>query len=264
MRNLIWMGVLAACGGDETAMMTTTDLGSDQLPAIDLAKAASGHPTGSACGRHDRCDDGFCWRSSSGNGICTHGCVDDRDCGAGEMCRLYSTGRFCAKSCGDGSDCPAGFACFIGLGCYPADVLDCDPRQSRCLIGDREGGCVRYALGDGNTGLCFFGCLLGDDCPTARDGYRETCVFYDDTPAGDGFRGLICVPSSPVQNPVGAACLDGDGRYSPWACVDGAECDLAGDGRCHALCALEESIDGCECKDVFHAAGTTTAVGLCE
>lgn len=264
MRNLIWICVLAGCGPDEGAITATMDLGSDLSPAMDLAKTIHGHPTGAACGRHDTCDDGFCWRSASGNGICTRGCIDDRDCGSGETCQAYSTGQFCTKSCNDGSDCPAGFACFIGRGCYPADALDCDPTQSKCLVGARAGGCVRYALGDGKTGLCFVGCELGEGCPPARDGYPETCVFYDDTSVGDGFSGLICVPRSPVQNPIGAACTDARGQYSPWACVDGAECDLGGDGLCHALCELGESEDGCRCKDAFHVAGRAAAVGLCE
>jgi hypothetical protein len=231
-----------------------------------------GGSVGSTCRAHEDCGDpGFCWSSSSGNGLCTRSCDDDRDCGADATCREYSTGRFCARDCDDAKGCPTGFACFAGRGCYPADFLDCDPQLAKCTTADGQpGGCVRYAFGAGLTGFCFASCRVGvGSCPPTEDGWPQSCVVFDGTWGGDAFKGPICVGADPVANPVGFPCLDAAGEYSPWACENGSQCDLYSadaDGLCHRLCewsGAQQQNPGCACYDAFGLFGSATPVGLC-
>jgi hypothetical protein len=242
----------------------------DTAPRPDL-----GGGVGSACDSAGDCAiPGFCWRAPSGKGICTRSCVSDGDCGASASCLEYSTGWFCARDCVDSNGCPDGFACFVGQGCYPADILDCDPRVAACNTSEtgEPGGCVRYALGAGESGLCFASCHVGaGSCPPEEGGWPQSCVVFDATLGGDAFKGPICVPSDPVANPIGFPCLDDAGRYSPWACADGSQCDLYSvdaDGLCHALCEesplqAQQQTASCRCVDAFGLFGSATPVGLC-
>jgi hypothetical protein len=280
---LILVTALAACDDSSPAHPDFA------APAdLSTADARGASPVGGPCASASDCAVGgpaVCWARNYLNvssnlaargGYCTAECTSDADCGDGVCIDEGSDGKWCMAKCQAAADCRSGYACFTRITghCFPSGGLTCDPAagDGSCTIGGRAGGCIRSALGTGNTGRCLDGCNVGaGTCPVAG-GVNRQCVVLDRTPSGDQWKGPVCVTAY-SKNADGAECLSGTGDFID-ACIDGEECLLqslftGGDNRCHRLC-VQGAVDGgvnCAsgtCSDVWHLFGTARPIGLCK
>ncbi len=279
------LGAVALCGvgcGDNGT--NKSDAGMDMAvvkPGPDMAGAGA---IGSPCKATTDCHDGtapVCWTktlfNTSGylgvrNGYCSSTCTTDTDCGSMGTCTDFGTqGKFCLANCTAATDCRTGYACFNGNPsntCFPSGNLTCDPTMngaSCALGGGKEGGCVRAAVGTGNTGFCYDTCLIGKDtCAPNTDGSLRHCIVDDETKdamgtaTGDLWKGPICfdVVTNPGPIADGLECLyQAAGQSSAMqfidVCIDGDQCDVmnastmpTGDNLCHQLCYLPGGMSG--------------------
>jgi hypothetical protein len=205
-----------------------------------FVKGAIGGP----CSADSDCESGTCFLDNfagtgvaSVDGYCTKLCNVDDECGGKSICASYpSESGYCTAFCDGPSRCRDGYICRTGKFCDLASfyTLDCDPAFAggSCTTSTgAAGGCVRYALGTTNSGLCVIGCgLNGPNCSTGAG-----CHYYDASLslAGDPFKGLLCYTNSlstPV--PVSGSCS------TNFDCVSGANCVSVNSGSpiCLELC----------------------------
>jgi hypothetical protein len=272
-RAVALLALMAGCGEPGAG---PADLGVPDLRA--------GAAIGATCASDGECGEGaqpVCFQETLFNqpgvlkttsGYCSARCAADGDCGAAGRCvDLGMFGRWCFAGCAQPSDCRDGYACFYSPGphCFPNGNLRCDPNagDGSCATKDgTAGGCIRYAIGSGLTGLCVRGCNVGPGtCPA-----MQQCVLWHAAGSYGGtaenrFTGPICVlQTTPVAT--------GDACDSLSGCVDGDECFtskllVAGDDLCHPLC--EPLGDGglacatATCKDVFGLFDAGAPIGLC-
>jgi len=240
-------------------------------------------------------------------GYCSSTCTSDADCGSDSHCENFGTlGGACLANCMSATDCRTpGYACFGSFGgCFPDGNLTCDPSagDGTCTLGKLAGGCVRSALGTGNTGQCRESCEVGvGTCAADTNGPRH-CVFSDGThdstqaATGDKFKGGLCdgvvTNPGPIADDVDCnyiAAGQTTGAHYIDVCVDGSECwtkffGTTADEKCHKLCYKNNMVPaspdggtnfadggmpagacpaGKTCEDRFGTFNTNNPIGLC-
>lgn len=256
---------------------------------------------GAACAADTDCTEGtmsrVCWRSKILNnengaaapgGYCSAACTRDADCGAHNYCVSFAPmgGLFCVAGCDDGSTCrKPGYLCtYLDTvnACLPKlPQYTCDPKDSKpCTVtvapmdpmSPRPGACVRQALDDGISGVCYPTCAAGDGCGSDAMGQDLACRFIDSIGSGDAFRGTLCMPISPrsASQGLGAPCSYADDCKAGLQCDStyvtkaGPDMSSAATNRCLQLCRTggggPECPLGTICRDAF---GTCGGAGLC-
>lgn len=271
--------------------LVVPDLGGVDLAASRTIPAGG---VGAACTATTDCTEGkgerVCWRDTLLNnpkgtrtpgGYCSASCTRDTDCGANNYCVSFAPmgGLFCVAGCSDPSTCrKSDYLCtYLDTvnACLPRlPQLTCDPKASApCTVtavpmdpmSPKSGACVRQALEDGMSGICYPTCAPGDSCGSDAMGQDLACRFLDTIRSGDGFRGTLCTPISPrsTTQGLGAPCTYSDD------CQAGFQCDsdfvrTGATGRCLPLCRTTGGGPACPvgyaCQDTF---GTCGGAGLC-
>jgi hypothetical protein len=200
----------------------------------------------SGCGADSDCVD---WsRPVCVDGMCVPECVEDADCGAGEVCLEGSCvledccGNVCTadeQTC-DPFTCQCADPCWSQPSCQLGTPPTCCPQGFACDTGDRrcrcsEAGCPPGAICDPISGACQIdpgacgeACVapavcLGGGCRAPGTGLDGDPCFTD--AHCDGSQGLLCDGSIFCRT-----CYQLDPTYSP-AFVCRLECSLA-EGTC--------------------------------
>jgi hypothetical protein len=302
MKRSLWVvALLALTGGcDDSGQNQNPDLAAKKV--FDASLDQSGAAIGAECTTDANCKTGTmpsCFKAARGTGFCTANCQTDADCGSLSSCITFSDGKFCMRNCQSAADCSTGtgFACWIGLGCFRASDLDCDPTMAYCSTAKiPQGGCLRQAVGtSGKLGICNSLCTVGPGTCPPNGTNAQTCLVFDETTdsmgmaTGDKFKGTVCTGANSTanQHADGTECLFSDGNHYIDLCKDGSECDVfkgstnpAPTNNCYPLCYAAGYVipqdagipDGgapamtCAtgCKDAFGLFGSSNPVGLCK
>jgi hypothetical protein len=281
---------IAGCGNNNN---TPPDLGAKDLamPKGGDMTTSGGGKVGDPCTASTDCGEGSsptCLKQFPG-GYCSSKCTKDSDCGSAVCGDVGASSKYCLTSCKTAADCRSGgmYACWTDHTCFPNDAFDCDPTagSGQCAVmTGGAGGCIRYGIGAGKTGICTPSCQPGKGtCGPDSQGGPQHCIIDDerydamgmatmDKYLGGLCAGLVSMPP-PVANDMPCTYPDGMGgmMYFVDVCNDGYNCYLmgkspvnmgyssAGDNKCRQLCALGPSTnDGGIIPD-----GGSFAVSMC-
>jgi hypothetical protein len=297
------------CASDEECD-PTQDPNTNPSGCVACAAPAAGE-IGGPCVNDTECDsapaagDGLCLRGAIGArvwpavGYCTNKvgvCVEDVDCGAGNVCATLQGASLCLRACAVADCvCPGDQLCANTLGsdaldkdaCLPGDAaaVDGDPcasfgdcsEGSACLVdGDLEypgGQCMQVGCTLGNDATCTHGtdskCVDPGLLPSVT-GCVDGCAIDADCRIAEGYR---CVDAGGptgrfCRHPqVGDACaaVADCGPDVTWSCLIGASF-LGGMCTLDGACPTAGSSTGCTsgssvCTDP--AAGSNHCVDAC-
>jgi len=234
---------LAACGdniksgGDIDA--SDTDAAVDAPIDAPVCPVRGAGEVGGTCTTDAECDssqgafDGICLNglipgvSWPGQGYCINkyaACVNDSDCGAGNVCVDLEGDRACMQGCAAAPcACPNGMICTDNLSGSSLGKNACVPGNAAAIDGDAcqtfgdcdEGSICRDDGFEFPGGQCMqLGCTIGNDatCTAGGDGH---CIDPGFVTAGTGCADA-CVDDNDCRTNDGYVCFDSggaDGKY---------------------------------------------------